>query len=324
MPFTEVAAALRGLAGSALVLTHHNADIDAVASAIALSTGLKQLGIDARVGVAESVARAAQRLAEGTNVLVDPDCSKFDNIILVDTSVPEQLRSIKSLRADIIIDHHPAGPLVQTAKATWIEPFSRSTAQMVYGILKELSCSMDKQLAMTIAAGIVADTAHLRFAGLAEFETLTELLRLGAEWGEVLALLNMPPDPSDIMAGLKAAARMQLWKVDNLVIAVSKLGSHEAPAARALLKLGADIAIVAAVKENEVRISSRAKDRIESYGIDLSEIFRDVGKLVEGTGGGHPTAGSANGSNPKAVDDALDYVVKAIAKKVGKPCKKLE
>lgn len=323
MPLEDVAGAVRGMRGSVLVLTHHNADIDAVASAVGLAAGLGQLGLRPGVGVAESVSKAARRIAEGSDILIDPDCSAFDAVILVDTSVPEQLAAVKNLRADIIIDHHPAGPLAAAATA-WIEPSARSTAQMIYSLLKELGCTMNKNLATTLAAGIVGDTAHLRFASLVEFEIITELLRAGADYGTVLGLLSTPVDQSDIIAGLKAAARMQVWKVDKIVIAISKLGSHEAPAARQLLRLGADIAIVAAVKENEVRISSRAKETIEQYGIDLSEIFKGVGELVGGTGGGHPTAGSANGTKPKAVDDALDYCVKAIAKKVGKPFKKLE
>ncbi|MBU5557985.1 MAG: DHH family phosphoesterase [Candidatus Aenigmatarchaeota archaeon] len=324
MSFKEVVEAIRNMHGTVLVLTHHNADIDAMASAVALSQGLSQLGLDTSIGVAESVAKVAKKVVGDVKILINPDCSKYDNVILVDTSVPEQLAAVKNLRADIIIDHHPAGPLVQAAKVVCVEPFSRSTAQIVYSLLKDMDCTVDKSLATVLAAGIVADTAHLRFAGLPEFEVLTELLRIGADYGEVLSLLTTPADPSDIIAGLKAASRMQLWKVDDILIAISKLGSHEAPAARALQKLGADIAIVAAIKEDEVRISSRASDRIAEYEIDLSEIFNKVGELIGGTGGGHPTAGSANGTDTKAVDNAFEFILKAISKKVGKPYKKLD
>ncbi len=323
MPLKDVANAIREMKGSVLLLTHHNADFDAVASVIGLEKGLGQIGIKARIGVAESVAKTARKLAEGTDIMIDPDCAEFDNVIIVETSVPEQLASVKNLRADIIIDHHPAGPLAKKARTVWIEPSAKSAAQMIYQLLKELECSVDKRIATVLAAGIVADTAHLRFAALPEFEILTELLRAGADFSNVLGILSSPADPSDTIAGLKAAAHMQLWKVEDIVIAVSKLGSHEAPAARALVRLGADIAIVAAVKKDEVRISSRAKESIEKYGVDLSEIFKKVGELVGGTGGGHPTAGSANGSDPEKTDEALDYAVKAVANKVGKPLKKL-
>ena len=324
MPLKDVVAEIGKLSGSVLILTHHNADIDAITSAAGLAAGLRQLGVDVNIGVAESVSRAAQKLVETENVTIDPDCDNYDNIILVDTSVPEQLASVKNLRADIIIDHHPTGPLAKNAKATWVEPSAKSAAQMVFSVLKALECKIDKKLATILAVGIVADTAHLRFAGLPEFEAITELLQAGANYGEVLNMLSTPTDQSDVIAGLKAATRMQIWKVGGTVIVTSKLGSHEAPAARALQKLGADIAIVAAVKEEEVRISSRAKDNIEKYSIDLSEIFKEVGEIIGGTGGGHPTAGSANGSKPEKVDEAFDYIVKAIAKKIGKPLKKLD
>lgn len=323
---TSVLKALMKLKGSTLILTHHNADPDAVGTAISMKLGLKQIGVEADLGVAESISRTTQKLATGFEFKIDPDCSKYDNVILVETSVPEQLSSVKNLRADIIIDHHAPGKLVtDIVGAFWIDENSRSAAQMVWHLFEDLKIKFDRKIALPIVAGITADTAHLRMAELEEFHIITEMLRhTDLKWTDVLNVLATPMDPSEIIAGLKAAAKMNMWKVENIVIAVSKLHSHEAPAARAIMKLGADIAIVAAEKPGEVRISSRARERVLDYGVDLAEIFKDVSEIINGSGGGHALAGSANGSKVKATDEALDFIVKAIAKKMGKPLKKLD
>lgn len=314
---------IKSLKGTTLILTHHNADIDAAASAVALQAGLKQLNISTEIGVAESVARPARAICEGVDILIDPDCSRFDNIILIETSVPEQLTTVKNLRADIIIDHHPPGKLVEQAKITWIEPDQKSTAQMIFTLLKELGCTITTDIARTVAAGLVADTAHLRLAELREFEILTELLHTGIKFEDVLALITSPPDPSEAIACLKAASRMAIYKIGELIVVISKVISHEAAAARSLVRMGADIAIVAAVKESELRISSRAKDSILKFNIDLSEIFKAIGPIIAGSGGGHNLAGSANGSKTGATEDAFKFILKEISKKVGKQYKVL-
>lgn len=319
----SIAEALARLKGKrVLVLTHHNADIDAMASAIALTEGLKQSGAQAVAGAAESISKAAQQLAKGYEVLIDPDCSKFDSVVLVDTSVPEQLATVKNIRADFVIDHHPAGKLAEKAEC-YIDENAKSTAQLVYALLKKMNLEIDEKLAKILSAGIVADTAHFRHADAEVFSTMAELSKI-AKFSDVLLIITSEEvDPSARVAALKAAKRMEIYKCDDLLIAFSNLSSHEAAACRALMKLGADIAIVFAEKEKELRISSRAREKILGYKIDLSEIFQEVGRMIEGSGGGHALAGSANGKS-KPLQPIKKFLLKRVAERVGKPWKRVE
>ncbi|MBR9682108.1 MAG: hypothetical protein GOV02_00350 [Candidatus Aenigmarchaeota archaeon] len=315
---------LKGLEGKkVLIATHHNADIDAVASSIGLSLGLEQLGINTSVGVGESVSRGAKKLASNYEILIDPDCDEFDYVILVDTSVEEQLNTLKNLRGDAVIDHHPEGKFAKDVPSL-IKTESKSSAQLVYKVLEKLDCEITKKMAMVLCAGIVADTAHLRLADADVFKVLTELLKTGIEFKDVLNSIQTPTDPSETIAAMKAANRMEGYRIGDLIIFTSKISSHEAPAARALIRIGADVAIVAAVKKKELRISSRARHKILDYGIDLSVIFKKVGEIINGNGGGHNMAGSANGKDMKAVDDALTFILKEISEKVGKDIEKLD
>ncbi len=307
--------------GKVLVLTHHNADIDATASAIALAEGLKQTGVEASIGAAESVSRAAQKLAEGFKIIIDPDCEQFDFVILVDTSVPEQLASVKNVRADFVLDHHPPGRLAEKA-VSHIGENAKSSAQLVYLVLKELKIDIDEKLAKIISAGIVADTAHFRHADSEVFSIMAELSKK-TKFSDVLGLITTDEaDPSGRVAALKAASRMDIYKFGEILVALSNVVSHEAAACRGLLKLGADVAIVVAEKENETRISSRAKEKIIEKNLDLSELFKEVGIFLEGSGGGHPLSGSANGRR-KNRDELRKLILHLLTKKLGQ-WKKLE
>jgi nanoRNase/pAp phosphatase (c-di-AMP/oligoRNAs hydrolase) len=292
-----------------------------MASTIALAEGLKQTGTEASIGVAESVSRAAQKIAEGFKIIIDPDCKQFYYVVLVDTSVPEQLASVKNVRADFVIDHHPRGRLAEKA-VSYIDENAKSSAQLVYLVLKELKIDIDEKLARIISAGIVADTAHFRHADSEVFLIMAELTRK-VKFSDVLTLITSEEaDPSGRVAALKAASRMDIYKFGDILVVLSNVVSHEAAACRYLLKAGADIAIVVAEKENEMRISSRAKEKITGKGLDLSELFQEVGKFLEGSGGGHPLAGSANGKR-KNRDELRKLILRLLTKKLGQ-WKKLE
>jgi len=317
----NVIRALQGLEGTTLVLTHHNADIDAISSALGLEYVLRKLGKNVVVGAAESVSAPARKLLGDQKIVIDPDCSKFKNVIVVETSVPEQLASVRNLRADILIDHHPPGPL--KADVSYIDQSIKSASQIVFEIMKILKVEPDSRMAAVLAAGIVADTAHMRLADSRSLFALAELIER-VPLADVLALVEMEQTTSDRVAALKAASRMELYKIGELLVAFSKVVSHEANACRALLKVGADIAVVVAEKDVEVRISSRGRNDILKYGIDLSVVFADVGKAIGGTGGGHDQAGSANGPDRTGISEAKKLIIHYLEKKAGKQAKLLE
>jgi nanoRNase/pAp phosphatase (c-di-AMP/oligoRNAs hydrolase) len=319
----DVLKALKALEGRTLILTHHNADADAVASSLALKRLIKNFGVEADLGAAESVSKPAQKLAE-RNFIIDPDCSQYDHVVLVETSVPEQLASVKNVRADIIIDHHPAGKLADGVTASWIDERYKSCSQMILELYRESGVAPDRTVALWLAVGITADTAHLRLAGLKEFEDMVSLFKAGAEFSEVLKLLETPVDLSERIAVLKALSRVDVWRIGDLLLAVSHVKSHEAASCRALVKTAADVAVVVAERDDEVRISSRGRDWILGKGVDLSVIFKEVGRIVGGSGGGHNLAGSANGPDKKAVDAAVKHVRKELETAMKAQAQKLD
>ncbi len=299
-----------------LILMHHNADIDALSSAIVLKNFLeKKNNVD--IGVSESVARQCRKIQEITkvDVVVDPDCKNYDFVISVDTSSKEQLKTIKNLKIDIVIDHHEKGDLEGNIE-TFVVEDAKSTTAVIYEMLKDVYefSEIDKKL---ILAGLLSDTSHLRFADKKVFGVFYDLLN-GIKFSEILDLVSTEEDVSDKVVTIKAAKRMDAYKFENnIILAITWAGSHEAIVAKNLLKIGIDIAIVSTKKGDELRISSRGKEKILKYGLNLAELFREVGKFINGSGGGHDLAGSANGK-PVKFQDLEKFILKKVSEKLGK------
>jgi len=99
------------------------------------------------------------------------------------------------------------------------------------------------------------------------------------------------------MARLKAAQRMQLHDIGGWTVATSNVGSFQASAARALLGLGADVAVVAGRDKRRLRASMRATERFyRETSIHLGrDIALPLGEEFGGAGSGHPTAAGVNG-----------------------------
>ncbi len=298
-----------------LILIHHNADVDALASAWVLKNFLIHRN-SVEIGACESLAKQTKKILNEIkeDILIDPDCSDYDFIIVADTSSSEQIKTARNVRVNLLIDHHEKGDL--KAEIELIDKNAKATSCIIYTVLKELNYEFTKSDKKLLIAGIVSDTAHLRFANKEVFKTISELLG-DFSFGEILNLLAVEEDSSDRIATMKAAKRMEIYKINDLIIVFSKLGSHEAIAARNLVKLGADIAIVMTKKDNELRISSRGRERILSKGVNLAEIFEKVGEFIEGSGGGHDLAGSANGK-VKAYEDVKKFILRELSKKLGK------
>ncbi len=312
----KIAEMLKALEGrKILLLTHHNADVDALASAWVLKNFLSKKN---RVTIAtcESLAKQTKKITEliKEEIAIDPDCSCYDFVIVLDTSSSEQIKTAKNLKINMIIDHHERGDL--HAELELVDKNARATACIVYALLKKAGYEMNETEKKVLLAGIVSDTAHLRFADKGTIKVLYELMG-NFSFGEVLNLIAVEEDVSDRIATLKAAKRMELYKFGEIVVVFSKLGSHEAIAARNLVKLGADIAIVMTKKDGELRISSRGKEKILAKGINLAELFEKVGEFIHGSGGGHDLAGSANG-RVKPYEAVKKFILRELSRKLGR------
>lgn len=291
----------------AVLLCHHNADPDAVCSAYAFSQLLNRQRPDLQVeiGAAQGISRLSRHLLQflPIDIKLVPSIENADTIVLLDTNTVQQLGDladkVKNSKSPIIvIDHHASHPeTAQLATLSVTNEEASSTCEIVYSFYKELNIKPSLNEAKAIFLGIAFDSRHFVLANSSTLKNVAELIDAGVNVQETLPQLSLPMDLSERVARLKSSRRAKLLKLEPWIIALSHVSAYQASAARALIELGADVAVVAGQKDQNVEISLRANREFnEKTGIHLGrDIAKPLGEFLHGMGGGHSTAAGVNG-----------------------------
>jgi nanoRNase/pAp phosphatase (c-di-AMP/oligoRNAs hydrolase) len=284
--------------GTTLVLSHRNADIDAMGCSIAVAAMFPNVTI----GAVESISRGAQNLLENYGdrfpVIVDPhvddEQSPYDRILFVDTATPSQVDPYdRYLSASIVVDHHAQNSALADINPRYhCEPDSPSCAQIIHRLAVDSGGIVDADVARALVAGILADTERFRIApNLAVQDALAILHEGGLELPDVIRSIEKPTyDRSHAIAMLKSAKRSEHFEMGRFLFARSRVGAFEASAARHLVHMGADVAIVASEEGDTTALTGRAGRRAIDAGFHLGKFFQELAVRTGGDGGGHAGA----------------------------------
>lgn len=308
MSFAEITRIIDELDAKLIVLLcHHNADPDAICSAYAFSSLINKHKPQAMVeiGVAQGISRLSKHILKHLPITVEaqPHVEKANLIIFLDTNTIKQLNNlaekVKAAKAPIIVvDHHAAHPETEKiAKLCITDENASSTCEIIYNFYKQANVKVGESEAKALFLGIAFDTRHFVLANSTTFKTIAELIDTGLNAQEVLAILSLPMDFSERVARLKACRRAKLFKMGEWIIAISHVSAYQASAARAIIDLGAHVAVVAGQKNESLEISLRCtREFHEKTGIHLGkDIAKPLGEYLKGMGGGHATAAGVNG-----------------------------
>jgi nanoRNase/pAp phosphatase (c-di-AMP/oligoRNAs hydrolase) len=294
-------------AALAVLLCHVNADPDALCAAYAFSKLLRRLRASMKTEIAtpQGPSRLSKFLlaAVPAKLVANPDIENADVIVLLDTNTIQQLgdwsqRVEASKAALIVIDHHASHPETERKATLSITDEKASSAcEIVYNLFKEAEIKPAIDEARALFLGIAFDTRHFILARSATFKSIADLIDIGVKPEETLPLLTLPMEPSERIARLKASKRVRLLKINEWLIAFSHVSAYQASAARALISLGAHVAIVAGQHNDKTQISMRASpDFFEKTGIHLGrDIAKPLGEYLHGMGGGHAVSAGVNG-----------------------------
>jgi nanoRNase/pAp phosphatase (c-di-AMP/oligoRNAs hydrolase) len=308
VPFTEITKILDEVDAKLVVLLcHHNADPDAICSAYAFASLLKNQRpkVEVEIGAAQGISRLSKHILKHLPIEVkgQPNVEKADVIVLLDTNTIQQLNNlaekVKASKAPIIvIDHHAAHPETEkTARICVTSEEASSTCEIVYNFFKELGVKPGENEAKALFLGIAFDTRHFVLANSSTLKTIAELIDAGVDAQKTLSMLSLPVDFSERVARLKACKRVKLFKVGEWIIAFSHVSAYQASAARAIIDLGAHVAVIAGQKNENLEISLRCtREFHEKTGVHLGrDIAKPLGEYLHGMGGGHSTAAGVNG-----------------------------
>jgi len=290
-----------------ILLCHINADPDAVCAAFAFSRLIQRLRPSLKVEIA--AAQGPSRLSKfilrsiPAKLTTDPQMESAEAIVLLDTNTIQQLGDwsgrVKASEAPlIVIDHHASHPETERLAALSVADENvSSTCEIVYRLFKEAQVKPTLEEAKALFLGIAFDTRHFVLASSATFKAVADLIDIGVKPEETLLLLSLPMDPSERVARLKASKRTRLLKINDWLIAFSHVSAYQASAARALIALGAHVAVVAGQRDEKIQISMRtSRDFYERTGVHLGrDIAKPLGEYLHGMGGGHSVSAGVNG-----------------------------
>ncbi len=311
-----------------VLLCHHNADPDAICSAFAFSRLLKRLcpRLTVEIAAAQGPSRLSKHLLSSLpmELTSKPHIKDADVIMLLDTNTIQQLdewsKQVEASEAPIVvIDHHASHPDTERLATICVaEEETSSTCEIIHRLFKEAEVKLDEIEARALFLGIAFDTRHFILANSNTLKAVADLIEAGVDAKETLALLSLPASYSERVARLKAGQRVKLKKIGQWLIAFSHIRAYQASAARALIRLGAHVAVVGGKREDTLRVSLRADgDFYKKTGIHLGrDIAKPLGEYLKGMGGGHSTSAGVNGAGD--VDAGFKRCMELLRKQLAK------
>ncbi len=278
-----------------VILVHGNADMDAIGSAYALSRSFPESDIFAPNGIDRVAKMVSEKM--DVHILENCDISSYEQIVIVDTSSPDQLEMDQELpEGTIVIDHHmPTGKW--DGYTFYCDEGRTSCCEIVKELLDTAGIEITRDVALMLMGGMLTDSGHFMFANSDLLFAFGDLMRrCGIDMDEAQDLTKAPVSMSEKVAMLKAIERTKFDRVGNLIVATSYGGSFEASSCRAIMAAGADVVFVGSQRENEFRLSARATQDAVRKGVHLGDIMKGIGTETMSDGGGHGGAAGLSGT----------------------------
>ncbi len=279
---------------------HVTADPDAIGAAIAIAESFPNVTVAAFTGLNKSAARLAAAL--GYKVVIDPDVSAYDTVVVCDATSPSQLncKDPALYRDAVFIDHHQPSNFSRTPHY-WSDARYRATCEMVLQLVRRAGVPLTDKARVALLGGLLTDTGRFKFNDEPVFAAVDDLLHRGPEGPARTGLYQYARqlveetgrDASEITANLKGLQRAQWTRAGDWFVAWTVVSSFESNLSALLVGSGADVAMAFAQRGPLVRGSARATRTAERAGLNLGALFRDFGAPWPGVtwdGGGHAAA----------------------------------
>jgi nanoRNase/pAp phosphatase (c-di-AMP/oligoRNAs hydrolase) len=316
-------------ARAVLIVGHQNSDPDAVCSAYAFSVLARRINRKLAVNFTspEGVSKLSKQVLNSVPLQVAdrPELSTVDLVITVDTNTLQQLGEFKepllnSMKPIVMIDHHAPHPEnTKTASLVLCDEDATSTCEIVLDMYETYSVPLSRGVSQALLTGLIVETGHMSIATSRTFKSAYSLIKAGADPEAAYAITRTVMDDSERIARIKSAQRVRVEHVGKWLVGLSEIGSFHASAARALLSLGAHLAVVAGKRDDELTVSFRStREFMEETKMHLgSDLAAPLGAKMHGMGGGHATAAGANVKGE--VNEALKLTLTIVKEFLSRP-----
>ncbi len=293
------------------IVLHRRADLDSYVSGYVLwkyiktfHKGLSQLYFVFPDGLSQSMSELLDpRLLEVPSI-EEPDTTESSLILFVDVGGPGVLSEYSNLLNEkgikVLIDHHTISKVfMRRFDAVFVNSEASSTIEI---ILESLSKKMDVGELLDrdeMDAVIMALLAETRFLQLAKWNTLDLLSHIlqkhhpDIRLSHFMGRMRKDMDLSERLAVLKAVQRINIYRHESHLLAITNIGAFHSTVSSKLISCGVDVAIVYSaddVCKVHIRISDQLYEKVK---IDVvKDIISVVKEEFGGSGGGHAQIGS--------------------------------
>ncbi|MFP4600128.1 MAG: CBS domain-containing protein [Persicimonas sp.] len=302
-----------------VIISHANADLDALASLIAARKLYGEAVCLRNRNISMAVRRflALHKDALDLQRLDDIDPEEVDELVVVDVRNRRRIREFNSIieRAPRVVvwDHHPASDDDIEADEEHIEPVG-ACATLLCERLQDEGIELDEAEATVLMLGIYADTGSLSFDSTTarDIDAAAYLLRCGARLSVVNRYMQQrfTPEQRELLVHMMPNTRTIAVDAVDIAISTGQAHSYVRSAAGVvddIMRLGGHDAIfglIAFDKGNRVQVIGRSR---VPY-VDVGTILTALG------GGGHAGAAAATFKNETVeevvaqLEDRLDEV----------------
>jgi nanoRNase/pAp phosphatase (c-di-AMP/oligoRNAs hydrolase) len=296
---------LEYIGNKVVILGHHNADLDAIGSAVGVKELIQRLRPEsvAVIVMPDDISKLSMQIIKLLDLEIEESYSGlFDTIVIVDTGSLTQIGSWENRIKEegyvvVHIDHHLHYEQMSKHVDLHIcNDEASSTSEIVYNLFEKYELVPSKITSKALLSGIYFDSKSFSIGKSSTFLIISKLLKHIEDFSEIKDLFHKDILPSEKIARLKAAQRIEIHRVDDWIIVFSEVNSFHASCARGLVSLGADIAIVSSSDDHKLRSSLRSTEKFyNKTGVHLGELVNEMSTSLKGAGSGHPSAAGFNG-----------------------------
>ncbi|MDJ0273923.1 MAG: DHH family phosphoesterase [Nitrososphaerota archaeon] len=311
------------------VLTHVGGDQDAIAAAFVLGNLLMDAyGASAVEGVhvPGEVSDHSERFASALSIPLIPSLPEADHYVAVDVGSPAQLgEALPAVSGRVtVIDHHQPGDRWPEGFEVLTAPEYKSSSEIVLDLSLLMARPLDAREATALFFGMYYDTVRLTVADALVLRKVGILGEYGAEPSVHSESLEVPPDYSERVARLKGLKRSSLFRAENVIIAVTRVGAFRSSVARTLILAGAGIAVVGDESNGVTDVVFRVSPEvIRTYSVNVvKDVIEPLTAKLGGQGGGH--AAAARVRVPAAFDEVVSRCLELLGYALGSHVRPIE
>ncbi|MBR2578768.1 MAG: bifunctional oligoribonuclease/PAP phosphatase NrnA [Clostridia bacterium] len=294
------------------ILTHNYPDGDAVGSAVGLCHALQKIGKHAKVNFGYEIPEKFKFLLD---YIAQDDFipQSYISVDLADIGLLHE--SVKGLseNIDFCIDHHKSNK--NYAKQTFLDATSAANCEIIFEMLGEFGCDLDKELAECLYVGIATDTGGFMYSNVTArtHKIVSEILGTGIDSGKINEKLFILEPKKHFELVKIIYNNLKFYFDDKVAVTcitlseMSKIGITDSELdgiASIPIKIeGVEMGITVREKPNGMcKVSVRTRSRIDAD--EFCKVFDGGGHE---RAGGFSVSGNASGVTEKIKKSVADF-----------------